>query len=146
MSARVWTFEEVEAMYRRLNPGAIDGSGCKVVVAEDMLPMRMLLVNALTKKGFTVLPVENGLQALRLIRDKQPDCVLLDLMLPQMGGFEILEALKKDERYASIPILICSARKEARDIVTARKLGAAGYITKPFQIEEVLRRVEELCR
>jgi DNA-binding response OmpR family regulator len=140
-----WAYDEVEALYRQFNPNAVDGGGKKVVVAEDSPPMRALMVSALEKKGFVVHSAENGLEALKLIRADMPDCAVLDIGLPQVSGLDILEAMKKDPHFASIPVLIVTARKEKRDIMLAQKLGAAGYIVKPFRMEEVLKRVEELC-
>jgi CheY-like chemotaxis protein len=145
MPERHWTFEEVEALYRQFNPAAIDGEGKKVLVADDMVQIRTLLANALTQKGFTVFTAENGLQALNLIRKEMPDCCLLDIMMPQLSGFDLLEILRKDPRYAAIPVVMVTARKEKRDILTAQRLGAAGYILKPFQLEDVLKRVQEIC-
>ncbi len=145
MDKKDWTFAEIDELYRRFNPDALDGGGKTVVVAEDSAPMRSVICAALKSKGFKAIPAENGLQALKKVRDSMPDCCLLDLNLPKVSGFDILEALKKDPRYSAIPILVCSARKEKRDIIMASKYGAAGYVTKPFEMEELLKRISDLC-
>ena len=145
MPEKNWTFEEIEALYRQFNPGAIDGGGKKVVVGDSSPQIRSTLISALENKGFEVFSGDSGLTVLRQIREKQPDCCLLDVALGQVGGLDILEALKKDPRYAAMPVIILSARREKRDILVAQKLGAAAFIGKPFQMEEVLRRVDELC-
>ena len=145
MPEKRWTFAEIEALYRQLNPQGACHEGKKVVVAEDNPPMRNLVCSALGKRGFEVFSAENGLQALKLIRQHRPDCCILDLMLPQIGGLDILEAMRKDENYAHIPVVIMTARKEKRDVIVAQQLGVSAYLIKPFAIEELIKRVEDAC-
>ncbi len=139
-----WTFDEVDALYRRFNPNDFDGEGRRVVIAEDTAPILTLLCNSLERKGFSVTGTGDGLAALKLIRDTRPDLCLLDINLPKISGLDILEAMRRDERYAKIPVAIVTARKEKRDIVMATKLGVCGYFIKPFKIEDILKRVQEI--
>lgn len=146
MAKKQWTFDEVEALYRQFNPNAIDGAGQTVLVAEDQPPMRKLIANALRKKGFEVLEAENGLQALKHIRASLPDLCLLDINMPQVSGLDILEAMQKDDRFANIPVVIVTARKEKRDIMLAQKYGAAGYVIKPFVVEDLMQKVRDILQ
>ncbi|MBN2713891.1 MAG: response regulator [Planctomycetes bacterium] len=143
MSEKKWTFDEVDEMYRRFNPSAINGGGKKILVAEDSPPMRALIVSSFEKKGFTVFQADNGLTALRLIKKELPDCCLLDINMPQVSGLDILEAIKKDAKYSSIPVFMVTARKEKRDILLATKMGAAGYIVKPFEMANLIQRISD---
>lgn len=142
MADKSWTYEEVLELYRQFNPNAASGEGATIVVAEDNEPMRNLVCAALEKQGYTALPTDNGLDALRMIRDAKPGCVVLDINLPKVSGLDVLEAVKRDPKYAAIPIMIISARKEKRDILLATKLGASAYLVKPFQTEELLSRIQ----
>jgi CheY-like chemotaxis protein len=141
-----WTFEEVEELYKKFNPSALDGGGKVVMVAEDSAPMRSIIARALERSGFSVLEAPNGLQALKMIRDSSPDCCILDINMPQISGLEILEAMRNDERYASIPVIICTAMKDKRSILVAQKLGAAAYILKPFQMPDLLAKISEVLK
>jgi DNA-binding response OmpR family regulator len=138
-----WTFEEVEELYRQFNPNAVDGQDKVILIAEDSPPMRSVLASAFRKKGFEVIEADNGLTALKIIRDKTPDCCLLDIGMPHVSGLDILDAMKKDDKYANVPVLIVSARKEKKDIVMALRLGAVGYIVKPFSIDQVIRKTAD---
>lgn len=140
-----WTYEEVSKLFKEFAPSAVDGEGKVVVVAEDSAPMRAVICAALKKKGFVVHEAQNGLTALKLVRSHVPDCCLFDINMPQLTGFDILEAMKKDDRYSSIPVVLCTARKQKRDIVLAQRLGAAGYFIKPFKMEDILMKVASLC-
>ena len=141
MAESQWTFEKVEELYKRFNPMAIDGEGRKVVVAEDSTPMRAVICSSLEKYGFEAIPAENGLIALQKIRKERPACCLLDINMPKMSGLSVLEAVRKDPAIADTAVLICTARKERREILQATQLGASGYIVKPFQMDDLLQRV-----
>lgn len=128
-------------MYRRFNPNDVDGAGRRVLVAEDSAPMRSIVCAALKKRGFESIPVENGAQALKAIKETPLDCCILDLNLPQIGGLDILEALRRDEKYSQMPVIICTAQKDKNSILTAQRLGVSGYVAKPFQMEDLIRKV-----
>ena len=113
-----------------------------ILVVDDTPHNLQLLLNMLTRKGYEAVGVNDGIKALADMQDKLPDLVLLDINMPNINGFEVCQELKSGERTRDIPIIFVSARDEVLDKVQAFSLGGVDYITKPFQIAEVLARVE----
>jgi CheY-like chemotaxis protein len=99
----------------------------------------------LTIEQFTVQTADNGMEAIKLLSQEKPDVVLLDLMLPVMDGFKVLQVIKTDPKLSDIPVLVFSARGQPEEIEKAMSLGAAGYIikatTKPNEVIEQIRKV-----
>lgn len=116
----------------------------RVLVAEDKPAMADLLTRALRRDGHSVVVAYDGKEALELGRFGDCDIILLDLMLPRMDGFTIIQTLRAERR--SIPTLIISARDDMKDIVRGLDLGADDYLTKPFALDVLLARVRALCR
>jgi len=125
-------------------------AGKKIVLAEDDRFVRKATTAALRQRGFEVVAVEDGEEALRQTRAERPDLVLLDMIMPKMQGFQVLDALKQDAETASIPVVVCSSLEQAEDQARAREAGAAAYIVKAdLSLKELARRVEEVldtCR
>jgi diguanylate cyclase (GGDEF)-like protein len=96
----------------------------------------------LARKGYETHGVDNGLDALSNVEDRLPHLILLDINMPNINGFQVCERLKSSARTRDIPVIFISARDEVLDKVQAFALGGVDYITKPFQIAEVLARVE----
>lgn len=117
-----------------------------ILVVDDTPVNLRLLVGILTDKGYKVKPVPNGKLALLAAQGIPPDLILLDIMMPDMDGYEVCEQLKADERTRDIPVIFISAISEVLDKVKAFEIGGVDYITKPFQIEDVLVRVETHLR
>lgn len=92
----------------------------------------------LESAGYRVTAVEDGVMALAALTEQPPDLVLLDLLLPRMSGFLVLEAMKEDSRMREIPVVVVSARSDDRDIERARTLGAREYLVKPFLPQDLL--------
>jgi signal transduction histidine kinase len=113
-----------------------------ILVVDDTPANLRLLVSILRVKGYKVRPALNGSFALSAVQLLPPDLILLDIMMSEMDGYAVCEHLKADERTRDIPIIFISAINEAIDKVKAFTVGGVDYITKPFQIEEVLARVE----
>jgi signal transduction histidine kinase len=113
-----------------------------ILVVDDTLANVRLLVELLTNQGYTVRPARDGLQALSTAQSVPLDLILLDINMPQMDGYEVCTKLKADERTYNIPIIFISALNDVLDKVKAFGVGGVDYITKPFQVEEVLARVE----
>ena len=103
-----------------------------ILIADDEMLNRMLLRVSLQEQGFTVYEVENGREALDFLQDRLVDILLLDLLMPEMDGFEVLAQLKADERLQHIPILIISASERMEDVVRCIEMGATDYLPKPF--------------
>lgn len=117
-----------------------------ILVVDDELPILELIRYNLQKEGFTVLTAEKGVQALEIARAAEPDLILLDLMLPDMGGFDICRILRNDETTVHIPIIMITAKSADTDIVSGLELGADDYITKPFSPKVLVARVRSVLR
>jgi len=112
-----------------------------ILVVDDTPANLWLLHNLLKEQGYKVRPATNGQQALRAVRAMTPDLILLDIMMPNMDGFEVCKRLKADERTRDVSVIFISALNDVFDKVTAFSIGGLDYITKPFEVEEVLARV-----
>ena len=113
-----------------------------ILVVDDTPANLGLLSDLLTANGYRVRPAPSGRLALRAAKNNPPDLILLDINMPEMDGFEVCERLKSDKQLRAIPILFISALTDTEDKVKAFQAGGQDYITKPFQAEEVLARVE----
>jgi signal transduction histidine kinase len=112
-----------------------------ILVVDDTPANLRLLADILSQKGYIVRPVTNGKLAVSAARGFPPDLILLDIMMPEMDGYEVCDRLKADEVTRDIPVIFISAINDVLDKVKAFSIGGVDYITKPFQIEEVLVRV-----
>ena len=113
----------------------------KIVVVEDNADVREEILAILRFEGFEVRDADNGRHGLELVREWTPDLVVCDVMMPDMDGHAMLEALRADPRFRAIPFICLTARAERRDMRTAMELGADDYLTKPFTAEELLAAV-----
>ncbi len=113
----------------------------KILVVDDNTMNVELLRDALENMGQTVITAYGGKTAIGLVKREKPDLVLLDIMMPDMDGYAVLEILKKDPEMAEIPVIFISALNKTQDMVRGFKQGTFDYITKPFKIEEVKARV-----
>jgi diguanylate cyclase (GGDEF)-like protein len=114
----------------------------EILIVDDIPANLRLLKAMLADQGYHVRPARNGELALMNARSAPPDLILLDIKMPGLNGYEVCEQLKADPRTRHIPIIFLSALGQTEDKVKAFTLGGVDYITKPFQIEEVLARVE----
>lgn len=112
-----------------------------LLIVDDMPDNISVLFNFLTRANFEVLVAPNGKQALRVAEYARPDLILLDIMMPEMDGFEVCQALKYQPTTQNIPIIFMTALTNTGEKVRGFALGAADYITKPIQHEEVLARI-----
>jgi len=122
-----------------------------ILIVEDDEDIQQLVGYNLAKAGFHVLYAENGEQGLAAVKREQPDLMVLDIMLPILGGFEVCRILRKEPRTRTLPIIMLTAKGEDNDVTAGLDLGADDYITKPFsprilvaRIKAALRRREEL--
>lgn len=113
-----------------------------ILIVDDTLPNLKLLSQMLTERGYQVRAALNGKRALAAIQSAPPDLILLDIIMPEIDGYELCRRLKEEERTCNIPVLFISALSETEDKVKGFSVGGLDYITKPFQLEEVLARVE----
>jgi len=125
-----------------MNTGTTSNYQGNILIVDDTAANLRLLSEILAEKGYKVRPVPNGELALSAARGFPPDLILLDIMMPGINGYEVCQKLKADERTCDIPVIFISAINEVLDKVKAFGVGGVDYITKPFQLEEVLVRVE----
>jgi two-component system sensor histidine kinase/response regulator len=113
-----------------------------ILVVDDLPENLHVLVRMLNDQGYKVRPTRSGSQALLVARTAPPDLILLDIIMPEMNGYEVCQQLKADEQTCDIPVIFITALNEVLNKVKAFSIGGVDYITKPFQIEEVIARVE----
>lgn len=121
----------------------MDTSKIKILVVDDQPNNLRFLSDLLSKQGYKVQKAINGKLALSAAMASCPDLILLDIMMPEMNGYEVCQKLKSTEKTREIPVIFLSALDETYNKVKAFGLGGADYITKPFQVEEVLARIEK---
>lgn len=118
-------------------------SGYKVLIVEDEQPMRELIASFLIEEHYDVIQAANGSEALQLFKREQPDVMVVDIMMPFMDGFELLEEVRK---VSDLPFIFLSARGEELDKVKGLRLGADDYMVKPFHSGELIARIETVIR
>ena len=117
-----------------------------ILVIEDEEDILEVIRYNLTREGFTVAAAERGEEGLKLLSQKRPDLILLDLMLPGINGIEVCRQLKQDPKTATIPIIMVTAKGEEADVVAGLELGAEDYVTKPFSIKVLISRARVVLR
>ena len=116
----------------------------RILLAEDDRFLRKAGEMALKRAGYTVLTAVNGEEALRTAQSELPDLILLDLIMPKLNGFDVLQALKKEAPTAHIPVIILSNLGQDRDVQQAMEAGAAAYLIKTnLSLQALVQRVEE---
>ena len=118
----------------------------KVFLVEDDQSIVSLVQYNLQKEGFNVQTSGNGEEAIKDIKNYEPDLILLDWMLPDLSGLNICKSLKKDKKHKNIPIIMLTAKGQEEDKVSALNAGADDYITKPFGHAELIARINALLR
>jgi DNA-binding response OmpR family regulator len=113
----------------------------RVLVADDDPVVRSIVVMNLEDEGYQVIEAKDGDEALWLARRAVPDLVVLDVMMPGLDGLDVLSILRGNPNTAEIPVVLVTARSADRDILDGWKAGAAYYLTKPFDIDDLLRYV-----
>ncbi len=116
----------------------------RILIVEDDRPIAANLQALLTAKGYEVFLAHDGHEGLAQARDKKPDLALLDILLPELGGFEICEILKSEPETKKIKIVMITALERFEDIEEALQHGADDYLIKPFNIEQVLKKMRKL--
>jgi len=116
----------------------------RILLIEDDIHISRLLKMELEHEGYSVEELSSGLSALDQLEEANPHLVILDVMLPELDGFSVLEGLKEISPHT--PVIMLTARTDLKDRVRGLKSGADDYITKPFEIEELLARIEVILR
>ncbi len=115
----------------------------KILVVEDEATLREMLQFNLEKEGYSVITAGDGVTALKLARSEHPDLIVLDIMLPELDGFEVCRILRRE---MTVPILMLTAKEDEIDRVLGLELGADDYMTKPFSMRELKARVKAMLR
>jgi len=113
-----------------------------VLIVEDDPTTVQLIEFLLRKNNFEVLIAQDGVEALKISREKKPDLILMDVMMPKMDGIEAIEKLQESEETQEIPIVILSALGQEMDVMRGLQAGASGYIVKPFSPQELLDEIK----
>jgi DNA-binding response OmpR family regulator len=114
-----------------------------VLVVDDSESLRTMVKSYLTEEGFRVVTAANGREALFVARSEKPDLIILDLMMPELGGYDFMRVYSRE---AETPVIMLTARLEEHDKVLGLELGADDYVTKPFSPRELTARVRAVLR
>jgi DNA-binding response OmpR family regulator len=131
-------------MKRTMDPQSAPPKSKLILVVDDEPDIVTIVEMILRSQGYDVLKAANGLEALALAERYSPDLILLDIMMPDMDGWEVLRLLHVDPSTAEIPVAIISAKTGSRAKITSMQEGAVDYITKPFDSRELLTKVEAI--
>ena len=118
----------------------------KILIVDDEQDIVESLKFVLEASHFTCYCAYNGEDGLRLAKEIIPDLIILDVMMPKINGYKISRLLKYDAKYKNIPILMVTARSQEEDKLIGEETGADEYITKPFELDEVVKKVEEYLK
>jgi DNA-binding response OmpR family regulator len=114
----------------------------KILVVDDEVDLVETLKFPLEMEGYQVLTSYNGEDGLNKARTENPDLIILDLMLPKLDGYKVCRLLKFDEKYKHIPILMLTAKTQEKDKILGLETGANEYLTKPFEIDELINKIK----
>ncbi len=118
----------------------------KILLVEDERDMAYAVTLQLEAAGYSVVNAYDGYVGFEKAKSERPDLIILDLMLPKIEGYKVCRMLKFDEEYRKIPVIIFTARAQEADKEMSKTVGADAYITKPFDSEVLLSKVEELLK
>ncbi len=118
----------------------------RVLVVDDDEHSLGLVARMLVERGYEVSTATDGLGALAAVEREQPDVMLLDVVMPEMDGMQVLDRIRTQTRCASIPIILMTAKSDDEDVLAGYKYGADYYITKPFTEQELLRGIEQILK
>lgn len=115
----------------------------KILIVDDEKDIVETLAFMLKTKGFECICAYDGEEGLKLAKECSPDLIILDVMMPKINGYKISRLLKYDNKYKDIPIIMITARSQEEDKVIGQETGVNEYITKPFELDEVINKVNE---
>ena len=117
--------------------------GIRILVAEDEDKLREIILKYLKKEGYECFGAADGEETLDLWVEKQPDCIILDVTMPKMDGFEVLQEIRQAD---NVPVIMLTARREEDDKIQGFEVGADDYVTKPFSPRELMVRIKALLK
>ena len=113
----------------------------RILIIEDDTEIQEMLKYAFAQEGWKLSQAKTGEEGLNHLRKEEVDCVILDIMLPGMDGFKTLKKIREDERFRSLPVIMCTARGEETDIVAGLEMGADDYVVKPYSPRVLAARI-----
>ena len=126
--------------------GKISDTRSKILIVDDEIDTLLPLKRSLEVEDYIVVGASNGKEALIKARTDIPDLILLDLMMPEMDGYEVCAKLKKEELTKNIPVIMLTAKDTVREKVKGLDIGADDYVTKPFHLNELKARIKSVLR
>ena len=118
----------------------------RLLLVDDEVELVEMIKFRLEASGYEVLTANDGQQALEIARREKPDLVILDVMLPKMDGYKVCGLIKKDSRYAHIPVMMFTAKAMDADMKLGQEVSADAYLTKPFEPKVLLEKIKELVK
>ncbi|MCE1246239.1 MAG: response regulator [Firmicutes bacterium] len=118
------------------------GKKNKVLLVDDDKQILSSLRVYLELENYQVETASNGQEAIEKVKRNKPEILVLDVMMPEMDGFEVLEQLKAEEQYADIPVVMLTAKSQDIDVLKGFRMGASSYMTKPFNLNELVENIE----
>ena len=116
-----------------------------ILTVDDSASMRMLLKTSLTAQGFSIEGANDGVHGLERMKEVRPDLLITDINMPNMDGFELIEAIRADDTFNHVPILVLSTEFSDEKKGRARAAGATGWITKPFDADRLSSAIRRVC-
>lgn len=130
----------------KIESGSFSLQGYSLLIVEDKQDLREFLKNALKDKFKKIYQAENGLVALEVIKQQQPDIIVSDVMMPQMNGYQLCKEIKENLNISHIPVILLTARADSESQMLGYKLGADAYLPKPFEMEMLLSVIQNQMR
>ncbi len=118
----------------------------KVLIVDDSLAPRKMIAELLQSKKLEIMEAGNGAEALDKVKQHHPDLIVLDIVMPEMNGYEVCRNIKKDPATQDLVVLMCSCKGEEFDLYWGKKQGADDYIAKPFEPGEFLGKIQKLLK
>ena len=118
----------------------------KLLIVDDDKDFITAVAARLESRGFTMTKAFDGKEGLEKVYAEKPDAIILDVMMPEMNGFEVCKKLKTDEKYKDIPVVMLTARSSPEDVKFAKEMGADAYFVKPFELDMLLYELNALLR
>ena len=116
-----------------------------ILTVDDSRTMRDMLRMALAEAGFNVLQAVDGVDGLEVLQRSMPDVIVTDINMPKMDGFGLIEAVRKDNRYRKVPILVLTTESDAAEKMRAKEAGATGWIVKPFEPTKLIAAIRRVA-
>jgi len=114
----------------------------KILLVDDSKTELHYLSDLLTRKGYSVRTAENGDDAMRRLDEDRPDLILMDIVMPGKNGFQLTRTITRDDRFADVPVIICTSKNQETDRVWGMRQGARDYIVKPVKADELVAKIK----